>query len=76
MKFTTTLLLATTLVSSAYAMKEEGDKKRRPPREAIVACESKDEGASCSFSGKRGDVSGTCVKKESSKPAACKPTRE
>ena len=70
----TTLIITSALFSSTYAKSK--DSKRRPPKEAIMACESKDEGASCSFRGRRGEVNGTCVKKKSSKPAACKPIKK
>lgn len=69
------LILSLTFSSSLFA-KRSKSKKRRPPIEAIKACESLEEGATCSFIGRRGyTVNGSCVIKDSSKPAACKPER-
>jgi hypothetical protein len=36
-------------------------KKRGPPPQAIEACVDSEEGAACSFAGRRGDVTGSCI---------------
>ena len=47
---------------------------KRPPKEAVMACQSLSAGDSCSFEGRQGkSLDGTCFTPESSKPLACKP---
>ena len=73
------ITLSFTLVSNS-AMAErgsDGDKMQRrgPPPEAIEACSNLNEGDACQFTGRHGDVSGTCFMppKEDSE-LACKPS--
>ncbi|MCB1703637.1 MAG: hypothetical protein KDI17_02190 [Halioglobus sp.] len=47
-------------VANAQPSQQGGD-RRGPPPEAIEACADQSEGAACSFSGRRGDVTGTCI---------------
>lgn len=60
---TLTVILATYLSSSiANAQPDQQSGQRRgPPPEAIEVCADQAEGAACAFSGRRGDVSGSCV---------------
>jgi hypothetical protein len=60
---TLAVILATYITSSiANAQPEQQSGKRHgPPPEAIDACADQDEGAACSFSGRRGDVTGSCI---------------
>lgn len=37
--------------------------RRQPPAEAIAACKDKAEGAKVTFTGRRGEVNGTCTKR-------------
>lgn len=48
---------------------------RPPPREALVACDSKKAGDACSFQSPHGALTGTCFTPEASKPLACKPSQ-
>lgn len=49
---------------------------RKPPKRALLACEDKESGTSCSFnSEKRGEVTGTCFSPSDDKPLACRPVR-
>lgn len=60
---TLSAVLAVSLSSSiaiAGSDKQSG-KRRGPPPQAIEACADQEEGAACSFSGRRGDVSGSCI---------------
>jgi hypothetical protein len=60
----TQLFLLATYLSSTIASAEpeqESGKRRGPPPEAIEACADQAEGAACTFSGRRGDVSGSCI---------------
>jgi len=45
---------------STFANAQDDDKRRGPPPEAIEACTNQVEEASCTFSGRRGDVTGNC----------------
>lgn len=40
---------------------ERGARRGGPPQEAFDACVGKVEGDACTFSGRRGDVEGTCI---------------
>lgn len=75
-KFFISLLLIVNFLY-AYSSDRGGDnqrQKRQPPAEAISACESKSEGASCSVTTRRGDtVEGTCKNTPDGKYFACKP---
>ncbi len=56
-----TILTASTLTVFANAESEQRTEKRRgPPPEAIEVCAGLTEGAACSFTGRRGEVAGTC----------------
>jgi len=76
---TTLLAISVALISSSALAQRGGDdsqgQRRGPPPEAIEACSGSSEGASCQFSGRRGDVSGTCfIPSESQGELACKPS--
>jgi len=60
---TLSVILATHLSASiANAQPDHQSGQRRgPPPQAIEACEDQVAGAVCAFSGRRGDVSGTCI---------------
>lgn len=73
------ITLSFALISNS-AMAErggDGDKKQRrgPPPEAIEACSNLNEGDACQFTGRRGDVSGTCfMPPKDDSELACKPS--
>ena len=71
------LVLATLItVDTATAQPGGEDGKRRgPPAEAIEACSDKSEGATCGFSGRRGEaLEGTCFAPPGDgNELACKP---
>ena len=73
----TQLFLLATYLSSTIASAEpeqESGKRRGPPPEAIEACADQAEGAACTFSGRRGDVSGSCIVPPNGEEAlACAP---
>lgn len=53
------LFAATPLVQAGS---DDGKGKRRgPPPIAFEVCQEQDEGAVCSFEGRRGDLQGTCI---------------
>lgn len=60
---TLTVIFATYLSSSiANAQPDQQSGQRRgPPPEAIEVCADQTEGAACTFSGRRGDVTGSCI---------------
>ena len=60
---TQTFLLATYILSTtANAQPDQQSGKRHgPPPEAFEVCADQAEGAACSFSGRRGDVTGSCI---------------
>lgn len=64
------LLLAAGQASIAWA--QQGPPPGGPSTEALAACQKLSAGAACSFSGQRGNESGTCWAPEG-KPLACKP---
>lgn len=51
----------------------QGGHRGPPPKEALAACTSSKTGDSCSFTGKRGLISGTCQAPQG-KPLGCKPS--
>ena len=56
------LLLATSMVGGLVPANAQQDGKRRaPPPEAMQACTNQSEGAVCTFSGRRGEVTGACI---------------
>ncbi len=57
----TPVLLVTTILISTIANAQQTGQRHGPPPEAFEVCASQTEGAACSFSGKRGDVNGTCL---------------
>lgn len=67
----------TLISSSALAQRDHEDKqsaRRGPPAEAIEACSNLSEGDTCQFTGRRGDVSGSCSLPPSDDSVlACKP---
>lgn len=60
---TLSLFAVTTLLASPVAFAEPGERgsRRGPPQEAFDACTNGSDGQTCSFSGHRGDVQGTCI---------------
>lgn len=60
---TQTFLLATYILSTTANAEpdQQSGKRRGPPPEAFAACADQAEGAACSFSGRRGDVTGSCI---------------
>ena len=64
--FTRTITLAAFLValflatSAPAGSDKKSGKRRGPPPQAIEACAEQEEGGACTFTGRRGDVSGTC----------------
>ena len=58
------------LLLAQSAIAQQGG-PRKPPQEALDACKSLSDGASCSFSAPSGTVSGTCSAPEG-KPLACR----
>ncbi len=52
----------------------QGRENREPPKEAIIACESKSEGTSCNVITPRGDtLNGTCKNTPDNKYFVCMP---
>lgn len=47
--------------STTAGSDKKSGKRRGPPPQAIEACAEQEEGSACAFSGRRGDVSGTCL---------------
>ena len=64
----------TSLAEGPGSGQQGQNKPPRPPKEAVDACQSKNAGDACSFSGPKGDKSGTCFTPEATKPLACKPS--
>jgi hypothetical protein len=63
-------------VTATAERDQQSGKKRGPPPQALEACVDSEEGASCSFSGHRGDVSGFCiVLPRDEQELACAPER-
>jgi hypothetical protein len=60
---TQAVILATYISSTVASAQpdQQSGKRRGPPPEAIEACADQAEGAACSFSGHRGDITGTCI---------------
>lgn len=55
----------------------QGRGNRVPPESAISACEGKEDQASCTMEGRRGEsVTGVCENTPDDKYFACKPSRE
>lgn len=52
---------------------QQSGERRGPPPEAIAACADLNEDAACSFSGRRGDVSGSCIVPPQGEELACAP---
>ena len=79
-KFTSTLALvlalaASTASSVTIAQQQDGE-RRGPPPEAIEACANQMEEAACSFTGRRGDVTGQCmISPKDSETLSCRPER-
>ncbi len=68
------LIFSILFISStmSYAKSERGGRRGAPP-EAVEACENLSEGDSCSFSGRRGSVEGSCIKPQQEEVLACAP---
>lgn len=60
---TQTFVLATYLLSTTVNAEpdQQSGKRRGPPPEAFEVCADQAEGAACSFSGHREDVTGSCI---------------
>jgi hypothetical protein len=57
-------VIVATHLSSTIANAEPDQlsgERRGPPPEAIEVCTDQSEGAACTFSGHRGDVTGSCI---------------
>ena len=59
------LAAASISLTAAAAQSDDGEerqqgKRRGPPPEAIEACANQSEGEVCSFTGRRGDMTGVC----------------
>lgn len=66
-------LLAALCANPALAQPSgQGQPGQTPPPEALTACQSLKSGQACSFTGSRGNATGTCWAPEG-KPLACKP---
>ena len=50
-----------------------GRGRRGPPPQAVEACANLDDGASCSFDGRRGNVDGTCMNHPRTDGLVCAP---
>lgn len=73
-------MFVVTLLASAAAFAESGSQKqggrrghRGPPPEAVAACQGSTEGASCSFTVPKRDITGTCLVLRRSNETACVP---
>lgn len=60
-------------IASVASAQPAGGARQGPPPEALAACKSLASGAACSFSGLRGDVSGTCFAPQQGMALACRP---
>jgi hypothetical protein len=60
---TQTFVLATYILSTTANAEpdQQSGKMRGPPAKAFEVCADQAEGADCSFSGHRGDVTGSCI---------------
>ena len=69
-------LLALPLAASAQQPQPPagtpGERPHGPPPEAVAACKNLQAAAPCAFTGRRGDVKGTCWAPQG-KPLACAP---
>jgi len=59
--------------SQCYAKPGSGGGHRGPPPEALDACSGKSENDSCSFSGRRGTVEGSCIIPPQQESLVCAP---
>jgi hypothetical protein len=59
-------------VANAQPDQQSGE-RRAPPAEAIAACADLTEDAACSFSGHRGDVTGSCIVPPKGEELVCAP---
>jgi hypothetical protein len=60
----TAMAILAAALTSTYANAEpdqRSGKRRGPPPEAIAACADQTEGAACAFTGRRGEVEGSCI---------------
>lgn len=60
----TALAILAACLTSTYANAEPDQRsgnRRGPPPQAIEACANQSEGAACSFTGRRGEVEGSCI---------------
>ena len=74
---TLTLVLAiATCTASTVTIAQQDAERRGPPPEAIEACANQMEEAACSFTGRRGDVTGQCmISPKDSETLSCRPER-
>ena len=71
-----TIAVSSILMLSAplsHAQPGNGGGRHGPPPEAIEACSGKSENDSCSFSGRRGTVEGSCIVPPREETLACAP---
>lgn len=59
--FTTVLATCFSSAMAAAEPDQRSGKRRGPPQEAFEVCSDQTDGAACSFSGRRGDVAGSCI---------------
>ena len=71
----TIALLSILVVSAPLSHAEPGNRggHRSPPQEAFEACSGKSENDSCSFSGRRGTVEGSCIIPPREESLVCAP---
>jgi len=79
--FKISFIVTCLFVFSVPIMAQQSDdneqrKRKGPPPQAIEACNGLNEGDACQFSGRRGDVTGTCsIPPNDDTTLACKPQR-
>lgn len=64
--------VALALTSLPASAQPKHSHRGSPPAEALAACQASSAGDQCSFSGRRGSVSGSCWA-PANKPLACRP---
>ena len=61
------------MMAAAVSAQPARGARQGPPPEALAACKSLASDAACSFSGPRGEVSGTCYAPQQGMALACRP---
>lgn len=80
LKAATVVAAASTLMALPIANADSGERnekqRRGPPQEAFDACAGSSQGSACSFSGRRGQMQGTClIPPRSEEVLVCAPER-